>query len=892
MAATTVTQSVQCTMANSSTQQATLTLSDSDGSTPSPSTILCNGSPQSVTVDASTLLTASEPSATPPTRFVFAGAVTALSFSVCSSGTCASAWSFSNYFQWQISASYSLVGGGSPTPPEFACQSGGSPSSAFLTQSAASIWADNGCSWTVTPNPLTGSGSTERWETQSATSGVIAGSQTVAPVFYSQYDYSVSFTVIGGGAPSSPSLTGRSFGSSASYTLTSSPQDYWLDSGSTWSVSNPAPGSSSTEQWAVQGASSGTVTGSTSMAVNYYHQYSIAFSYSVTGGGTAYSPPVLSYKTLGNGAQVTLSTAAVSYWVDAGSSWSATSQLTGSSTTEAWSAKTGSGTANSAVAIALAYYHQYLLSTSFSVSGGGAYSQPNLSYTSLGAASSSQLSQGPFWADAGSSWSADNPLAGSTASERWVTNGTTSGVVSSSLSLMLDYFHQYYVTFGFGVYDGGTGYSSPTVSVSQFGSQVTESFGWADSGSKYSFTNPLNGSSSTQRWYSGSAQGVVSRSTTINASFYHQYDFVLSYSVTGVSPQAPPRLNATSLGAPFRVALQTSATDYWLDSGSSWALSKLLLGSSSSERWMTDAPTAGKVSSSVNNVFHFYDQYPGGFTYSIQGGGSAPAPFLNYSSFGTIVSSALNSTKVVYWLDTGSSWTLTNPDVAPSGTERWIAQQGTLGTAVGPFNEAPVYAHQYLLTVEPNVAAGGSLEVSTGWHDSGSTAPINATASPGWSFSGWSGTGNGSYTGPTAAKTVSFGSAINETAVFYAGLSMNAGSGGFVEYRYDQGNGTVASGSNMTVYVLPGTRVNLTSTPSTVEYTFAGWSGRIKGTGQNQTLTVSVPVSVSAAFSLDYTDLGAFYAIAIVVMVISAYVFVIRRRHSIFGSRQLSPPMK
>ena len=291
-------------------------------------------------------------------------------------------------------------------------------------------------------------------------------------------------------------------------------------------------------------------------------------------------------------------------------------------------------------------------------------------------------------------------------------------------------------------------------------------------------------------------------------------------------------------------------------------------------------------------VYDYYDQYSGSFTYSIAGGGSPAPPSLNYTSFSSQVVSPLNSTRVVYWMDSRSGWSLTNPILAQSGMERWIASKATSGTADGPFSEAPSYTHQYFLIVGPNVQAGGTLEVANGWYDSGSSTVINATASSGWRFFGWSGVGEGSYTGSSAAESVTFGSAINETAVFYAGLSLNSGNGGTVEYRYGHQNGTVPAESNLTLYLMPGTAVNLTSTPSTVAYTFAGWSGKLTGTAQNETLTVSVPTVVSAGFAYDYTDIGTFYAIAIVMTVVAVYVFVVRRRHSIFGSGRLSSRMK
>lgn len=885
-ASSTVLQPVVCTMGNQGTP-ASITFSVSTG-TVSPSTVTCDGASVNLNVTAGATLTATEPTDTPPTRYRFTGVLQSSALTVCSSGPCTT-WSLTNYYQWELEVYYSLVGGGSPTAPVFTCQSGGSPSSAFLSTSPTPTWTDNGCAWLINPNPLTGSGSNERWEAQVQPSGTVTGALTIDPVFFHQYDLSMSYSVIGGGSPVAPSLTSAQFGSFFSYPLTTSPQDYWLDSGASWSISSSTPDSTSTERWATPAVSSGTVTSSLTLSFSFYHQYSLQFSYSVSGGGSGYSAPSLTYTSLGVRTQAGLSTAATPYWLDAGSSWSASGQLSGSSASERWSTKVSTGSVGSPSSVVLAYYHQYLLSASYTVSGGGSgYTSPALTYQSYGSQSSGAFAQGPFWADSGGSWSADNPLSGSSSLERWETSATTSGTVSSSLTLALSYFHQYFITFDFGIVGGGTGYSPPAVDTFQFGAQVSELSGWADAGSTYSFTNPLNGSSSAQRWYTGSGQGVVTSPSLVNATYHHQYDFVLSYKVVGAAVQLPPpTLNSTALGLPFSVALQTTPTDNWLDSSSSWAVSPALQGSSGTERWMTDQATSGRASTSLSLVLSYFDQYAAGFDYAVQGGGSPAPPSLNYTSFSAPVAATLNSTRVVYWLDSGSAWSLTNPIAGPSGVERWISTKGTSGTAQRPFNETAVYAHQYYLAVKPNVQAGGTIQLSSDWHDSGSGVLLNVTASSGWRFFGWTGEGVGSYTGSNPAEEVSMGSAINETAVFYAGLALTSGAGGSVQYRYGQLNGSVPAGGNETLYVAPGTVVNLTSTPATVAYTFAGWSGKLAGTAQNATLTVTAPTRVSASFGLDYTDIGAFYIVTIVVTVLAVYVFVVRRRHAVFRSGQL-----
>ena len=90
----TVTQPITCTMDNSGSA-ATLTLS---GGSPSPSTVACDGSTHNITVNPLQTLTATEPSDASNARDRFSGALTTLSVSTCSTGTC-SGWSFANYKQ-------------------------------------------------------------------------------------------------------------------------------------------------------------------------------------------------------------------------------------------------------------------------------------------------------------------------------------------------------------------------------------------------------------------------------------------------------------------------------------------------------------------------------------------------------------------------------------------------------------------------------------------------------------------------------------------------------------------------------------------------------------------------------------------------------------------------
>ncbi|MGA3296496.1 MAG: S53 family peptidase, partial [Candidatus Bathyarchaeia archaeon] len=82
--------------------------------------------------------------------------------------------------------SYSIIGGGNPTPPIFNYVQGGAPKSRTLTTTSTNVTTDLGSAWSVTPNPLTGSSSSERWNSNQALTGNAAAT-TILFSFYHQY---------------------------------------------------------------------------------------------------------------------------------------------------------------------------------------------------------------------------------------------------------------------------------------------------------------------------------------------------------------------------------------------------------------------------------------------------------------------------------------------------------------------------------------------------------------------------------------------------------------------------------------------------------------------------------------------------------------------------------
>ena len=174
----------------------------------------------------------------------------------------------------------------------------------------------------------------------------------------------------------------------------------------------------------------------------------LTFSFSVVGGIPAgINPPLLTFTSGGVKQSVSLTSTPTAYYMDNGTGWSVTSSFSNTSSERWVPSGPTSGTVTSEVSVSLIYYHQYSLSASYTVAGGGSPGQPALAFASLGGGQTIPMSgtSQSVWADAGSSFTATNPLSGSGASERWFSPGSN-GTLTSAITLNLVYNHQYLLT--------------------------------------------------------------------------------------------------------------------------------------------------------------------------------------------------------------------------------------------------------------------------------------------------------------------------------------------------------------------------------------------------------------------------------------------------------------
>ncbi len=148
----------------------------------------------------------------------------------------------------------------------------------------------------------------------------------------------------------------------------------------------------------------------------------------------------------------------------------------------------------------------------------------------------------------------------------------------------------------------------------------------------------------------------------------------------------------------------------------------------------------------------------------------------------------------------------------------------------------------YTLVVVTNPQNGGSvvLNPSGGTYNAGTVVTIVATASAGYTFSGWS----GDLTGTTNPATITMDS--NKTVV--ANFTQTTGSGSYTLSINvsPQGAGTVSLNPSGGTYTA-GTQVTLTAVANS-GYVFSSWSGDLTGTTNPTTIIMDSNKSVTANF--------------------------------------------
>jgi hypothetical protein len=141
---------------------------------------------------------------------------------------------------------------------------------------------------------------------------------------------------------------------------------------------------------------------------------------------------------------------------------------------------------------------------------------------------------------------------------------------------------------------------------------------------------------------------------------------------------------------------------------------------------------------------------------------------LSFSVDGT----TYTATQTFAWVP-GSSHTIatTSPQNGATGV-RYVWTSWTGGGAishiVAPSTNRTYTANfntQYFLTMSHGT--GGTVTPASAWKNSGTTVSIHATPANGYSFTTWTGSGTGSYSGTNNPASITMNGPITETASFH-----------------------------------------------------------------------------------------------------------------------------
>ena len=707
-----------------------------------------------------------------------------------------------------LTLSYSAPAGGAYSPPVLSYFAGGQAQSATLTTSPQTYYVDAGTSWSVT-NPLSSSKTNERWYTNQTTSGSAASPETIVFDYSAQYLVTIGTSPLGAGVVS-PAGTNW-YNSGGNVSLSESPNSPYIFS--SWNTN------STTILFANKFAPStyAIINGPGSITANFT---TLGVTLNSTSGQVTQGASIgLGVSLVGVSGSTTLSVSGLPGAVVA--SWSqnpvvstpsqvslvlSTNFSSPSGTYPLEIIASANGSPNATTGYTLVIKPAVAMSVEYTVIGGGSGSSPPIfNYTYNGAPDSITLTNASavIHADENSGWVIQPVLSGSSATEQWnLANGLNTGNSSADTSLDFIYYHQFFVSFNYTLLGGGSGYTPPGVNYTQFGKEITATAGtgsiWADAGSRYSYSNPLSGSSTRERWDSNSSylSGAISTAGGIAPTYYHQFEMNASFSTNdAIAPSSSPSINATEFGKELTMKLGFAPSIYWLDSNSNYSISEAFFANSSAlERWIVNGTqTSGIIS--------------GFATLSLQ------------------------------------------------------------------------YTHQYYLSLNSTSGSGGGvISPESSWVNAGSLVQISTSPSSGWNFESWNGTGTGSYSGSASNETIKVEGPISESAVFYPGITISTFGEGSVAYSYGSISGSIPPSSTETIFVPVGTVLTLSPSPSSLLFQFEYWlSSNTIGNSTHVAMSVNSPTMIAAHFGYNLFAIAGVLA-GLGVCAVGAAIFLNKRR--------------
>jgi len=461
-----------------------------------------------------------------------------------------------------MTVSYQIIGGGSPTAPTFNYVQGGTSKTYALTTTPTAISVDDGSSWSVTPNPLTGSTSSERWYSISTLNGAASASTKVF-TFYHQYTMCLSYSVNDASTPSPlPQFSITSFGSLATGTLDTMPACYWGDAGGSWSVSDPIPASPTTERWKLNQDTSGTVS-HTTIVFAYKHQYKVTFSvYGIDSDAGTHT--VLTF----DGNPCVWDSLPSNVWVDTGTTFSWASTVSGGAnkrftkdSQSGFSPITHGGTYSATYSI------EYRVT--FTATGLDSDAGTNTVLTLDGHPLAWDELPSGIWVDPGTTFSWANTVSGGANKQFIKQSQSGSSPITHGGTYSATYTIQYRVTFTATGLDGDAGTNTVLTLVgTHLAWDELPSGIWVNPGTTFSWENTVSGGGSKQFVKIGqSGSSPITHGGTYSATYKTQYRQIFQSSgLSGDATDGLARLTITPPGS--TTTMHVTSDSIWVDEGS------------------------------------------------------------------------------------------------------------------------------------------------------------------------------------------------------------------------------------------------------------------------------------------------------------------------------------
>jgi hypothetical protein len=348
----------------------------------------------------------------------------------------------------------------------------------------------------------------------------------------------------------------------------------------------------------------------------------------------------------------------------------------------------------------------------------------------------------------------------------------------------------------------------------------------------------------------------------------------------GGSPPAPPLLVTKALGAEASFPIGASSSSAWADRGASWNVS-MSLEESLSERWMTNQDVQGVIASPLNLSLVYFHQYLVNASYSMATNPSVlPVsgwPVVEGTQLGASLVAPFNGTTYQQlWLDSGTTWSVSNSSYSVDGAQRWVTGSVTFGTVGASTIIEPVFHRQYLLTISISPDGGGVASPQGGWVNATGNVTLTAVPAQGWGLGTWEGTGDSSYSGDQNPITLTMTSPVSEEAIFYPSLNLTVEGGGVITVTATGKGVSVQGGASSVLYFQQGAPISLEASPFSFFFKFTGWSGGVSGSAPGRSFSLDAPTSVTATFAVDWFRV-AFVVGAIPVALLLAYMLIRRR---------------